>query len=157
MAHLANNLRFVRESSMMHILLHALLTFAMLSAPGSCSSDQCFLLLQKNRQFSGARKKIGRASRARQPRAQSQGNFRKTHRFWTFQNFDPKNSATFSEMFWTERGKFPFEKNRKEKVHIWIRLDVKKNTAHEANPESSRDRPLTLAGRSLTLAGTDPY
>ena len=54
------------------------------------------------------------------PDVKSHGDFRKTHRFWSFQNFDPKNSATFSEIFWTERGKFPFEKNRKQKVHIWM-------------------------------------
>ena len=50
-------------------------------------------------------------------------NFRKTPRFWTFQNFDPEISATFSEIFWTE----------KEKMHLkrilnntWMSI---KNTA----------------------------
>ena len=29
-------------------------------------------------------------------------NFQKTHRFGTFQSFDPENSVTFSEIFWTD-------------------------------------------------------
>ena len=39
--------------------------------------------------------------------------------FWKFQKFDPENSATFSEIFWIERGKFPFEKKTEQKVYIW--------------------------------------
>ena len=36
-------------------------------------------------------------------------------RFWTFQNFDPEISATFSEIFWTERGKFHLKRKRNKK------------------------------------------
>ena len=47
-------------------------------------------------------------------------NFTKKVDFWTFQNFDPEISTIFSEIFWSEKENFPFEKNAEEKVHIWM-------------------------------------
>ena len=71
-------------------------------------------------------------------------NFRKTPRFWTFQNFDPKNSATFSEIFWIEKEKFTFEKNTEQKVYIWMSI---KNTAWLGSPADSLAYELSRGGR----------
>ena len=60
------------------------------------------------------------------PNMEMSPKFRKTPRFWTFQNFDSKISATFSEIFWIEKEKIAFEKNTEQKVYIW-RSDNQKN------------------------------
>ena len=51
--------------------------------------------------------------------------FEKHTCFGLFRILIQQISATFSEIFWTERGKFPFEKKTEQKVYIWISI---KNT-----------------------------
>ena len=65
--------------------------------------------------------------------------------FWTFQNFCPYISATFSLIFWTEREKIPFEKKLRKK----FTSGCEKNTGRHENGPGDHTASVTYQGEAL--------